>query len=65
MTTIAELGPSQLRPFCNPSRFDFHSTADFSKLTGVIGQKRAVRALPAMSEHWKELTPENEEKPTG
>jgi len=45
MHLIAELDPGQLRPICNPSRFEFASTADLPELTGIVGQKRAVRAL--------------------
>jgi hypothetical protein len=45
MDAIETLKPEQLRPFCDPSRFEFRSTADLPRLAGIIGQKRAVRAM--------------------
>lgn len=35
----------QLSFTCDPSCFDFETTADLSSLTGIIGQERAVRAM--------------------
>ncbi len=39
------LTPEQLKPFCDPGQFTFHSTADLPPLAEIIGQRRAVRAL--------------------
>lgn len=35
----------KLRCACDPSAFDFETTADLASLTGIIGQERAVRAM--------------------
>jgi lon-related putative ATP-dependent protease len=40
-----ELSVSQLRQQCDPSCFNFNSTADLQILDAVVGQERAVRAI--------------------
>ncbi|HID85770.1 MAG TPA: ATP-dependent protease, partial [Anaerolineae bacterium] len=45
MANIKELAPEQLRRVCDPSHFNFKSTAELPPLEGIIGQDRAVRAV--------------------
>jgi lon-related putative ATP-dependent protease len=45
MPDPVELLPSQLRSSCDPSIFDFNSTAEIEPLVEVIGQQRAVQAI--------------------
>jgi lon-related putative ATP-dependent protease len=45
MTAKNEVPPSDLRRLCDPSLFDFETTADITPLDQVIGQERAVRAI--------------------
>ena len=45
MPRPVELQPSDLKHLCDPSEFDFKSTAEVAPLEDVIGQERAVRAL--------------------
>jgi predicted ATPase with chaperone activity len=45
MTAQNEVKPSDLRCLCDPSMFDFETTADIEPLDQVIGQERAVRAI--------------------
>ena len=45
MAAIKALDPGLLRPFCDPSQFEFKSTEELPELTGIVGQRRAVRAL--------------------
>ncbi len=45
MTMLQMLTADQIRPTCNPAQFSFVTTADLPDLTGIIGQKRALRAL--------------------
>ncbi len=45
MTTRNEVPPVDLRCLCDPSIFDFETTADIEPLDQVIGQERAVRAI--------------------
>lgn len=40
-----ELPASELRSICDPAQFKFKNTSQVSPLDGVIGQKRAVRAI--------------------
>jgi len=42
---VHALKPEDLQPHCDPGQFTFQSTADLPELKGIIGQKRAVRAL--------------------
>jgi len=42
---IRELKPDELRCVCDPSEFDFKSTAELPELTEIIGQVRATRAI--------------------
>lgn len=42
---IRELEPNELRCVCDPSEFDFESTAELPELTEIIGQVRATRAI--------------------
>jgi predicted ATPase with chaperone activity len=39
------LTPEALRCACDPSQFDFETTASLPPIDGVLGQPRAVRAL--------------------
>lgn len=45
MTVQNEVKLSDLRCRCDPSMFDFETTADIDPLDQVIGQERAVRAI--------------------
>ena len=45
MTTQNEVKLSELRCQCQPSMFNFETTADIEPLDQVIGQERAVRAI--------------------
>ena len=45
MTVKNEVSISDLRCLCDPSMFDFETTADIDPLDEVIGQERAVRAI--------------------
>jgi lon-related putative ATP-dependent protease len=45
MPAPAPLAPSDLRKICDPSIFDFTSTADIEPLDSVIGQERAVQSI--------------------
>jgi len=45
MTTQYELQPEDLCCLCDPSNFDFATTAEIEPLERVIGQERAVRAI--------------------
>ncbi|MGD9310121.1 MAG: AAA family ATPase [Desulfosarcina sp.] len=45
MTAENEVAPNDLRCLCDPSIFDFETTADIEPLDQVIGQERAVRAI--------------------
>jgi len=40
-----ELGASELRWTCDPSEYDLAVTEDESRLIGIIGQERAIRAM--------------------
>ena len=42
---VNELNANQLRYICDPSAFDFATTADLEPLDDIIGQERAVEAL--------------------
>jgi len=42
---ITELRPEQLKRTCDPQQFSFKSTAELSKLSEIIGQERATRAI--------------------
>ncbi len=43
--TIEPLSVSQLRQTCDPSQFDFQTTAELENLEDIIGQERAVEAI--------------------
>ena len=45
MTAKNEVQLADLRCLCDPSMFDFETTADIEPLDQVIGQERAVRAI--------------------
>ena len=45
MTEKNEIKLTDLRCLCDPSMFDFETTADIDPLDQVIGQERAVRAI--------------------
>ena len=45
MTEKNEIKLADLRCLCDPSMFDFETTADIDPLDQVIGQERAVRAI--------------------
>ena len=45
MTVQNEVNVSDLRCLCDPSMFNFETTADIEPLDQVIGQERAVRAI--------------------
>ena len=45
MAKKCELPASKLRSICSPAQFKFKNTSQVSPLDGVIGQKRAVRAI--------------------
>ena len=45
MTAENEVNLPDLRCLCDPSMFDFETTADIEPLDQVIGQERAVRAI--------------------
>ncbi len=45
MPSNNEVSISDLRRICDPSIFDFETTAEIDPLDGVIGQERAVRAI--------------------
>jgi len=45
MTAEHEVHLTDLRCFCDPSLFEFETTADIEPLDQVIGQERAVRAI--------------------
>ena len=45
MTVENEVNVSDLRCLCDPSMFEFETTADIEPLDQVIGQERAVRAI--------------------
>jgi lon-related putative ATP-dependent protease len=42
---VKELGSGDLRYTCDPSRFDFETTAQLEPLNRIIGQERAIEAL--------------------
>jgi len=42
---IEPLPPQQLRQTCDPSQFDFETTAELKDLSEIIGQERAVEAI--------------------
>lgn len=42
---LAPLAPEKLRAVCDPTRFDFNTTADLAPRTSIIGQPRGVRAI--------------------
>lgn len=43
--TYRELKPEELKYYCNPEQFDFETTESLPSLEGIIGQKRAIRAM--------------------
>jgi lon-related putative ATP-dependent protease len=43
--THKELKPNELRWKCDPNVFEFTSTSDIEPLKGILGQKRALKAL--------------------
>jgi len=45
MTTINPLPAQQLCRRCDPSQFDFETTADLEDLREILGQERAVNAI--------------------
>lgn len=45
MTMLQRLTADKIRPICDPAQFSFASTSDLPDLPGIIGQKRALRAL--------------------
>ena len=45
MTTIEPLPARQLRRMCDPSQFDFETTAELEDLGEIVGQDRAVEAI--------------------
>ena len=45
MTTVEPLAAQQLRRTCDPSQFDFETTAELENLSEIVGQKRAVDAI--------------------
>ena len=42
---MPEVSPADLRPHCDPSIYDFATTAEVEPFVGLIGQDRAVEAL--------------------
>ncbi|HHN94266.1 MAG TPA: ATP-binding protein, partial [Anaerolineae bacterium] len=42
---IAPLSAHQLRKTCDPSQFDFETTAELEPLNDILGQERAVKAI--------------------
>jgi len=45
MTTVEPLPARQLRRTCDPSQFDFETTAELEDLSEIVGQERAVDAI--------------------
>ena len=45
MPAVKALSPAELRKICDPTLFDFTSTAQIQPLDEVIGQERAVRSI--------------------
>jgi lon-related putative ATP-dependent protease len=45
MTAIQPLKAQQLRQTCDPSTFDFETTAELEDLNDIVGQERAVDAI--------------------
>jgi lon-related putative ATP-dependent protease len=45
MTPVEPLPVEQLRQTCDPSQFDFETTAELEDLSEIIGQERAVDAI--------------------
>ena len=45
MTTVEPLSAQQLRQTCDPSQFDFETTAELEDLSEIVGQERAVDAI--------------------
>ena len=45
MATVEPLPAQQLRRTCDPSQFDFETTADLEDLSEIVGQERAVEAI--------------------
>lgn len=45
MKKTRELDYTQLKNYCSPSCFSFHTTAELEPLEGIIGQERAVKAF--------------------
>ncbi|MCK4315950.1 MAG: AAA family ATPase, partial [Anaerolineae bacterium] len=45
MTTVRSLEARQLRQTCDPSQFDFETTAELQDLGEIVGQERAVSAI--------------------
>jgi len=45
MTTVEPLPARQLRQTCDPSQFDFETTAELEDLGEIVGQERAVGAI--------------------
>jgi len=45
MTTAQPLKAEQLRQICDPSQFDFETTAELEDLNEIVGQERAVEAI--------------------
>ena len=45
MATIRPLEARQLRQMCDPSAFDFETTAELEDLSDIVGQERAVGAI--------------------
>ncbi|MCK5480056.1 MAG: AAA family ATPase, partial [Gammaproteobacteria bacterium] len=43
--TITQLKPDALYQSCDPSQFDFRTTAELEDLSEIIGQPRAVDAV--------------------
>ena len=45
MTTVEPLPAQQLRQRCDPSQFEFETTAELEDLSEIVGQERAVDAI--------------------
>jgi len=45
MTTVEPLPAQQLRQRCDPSQFEFETTAELEDLNEIVGQERAVDAI--------------------
>ena len=49
---VKELGSGELRYTCDPSRFDFETTAQLEPLNRIIGQERAIEALKLVGDRF-------------